>query len=274
MGLTGFGKFGKGFLIAINILFFILGLGLFVLGILMKVNVSAINNDVKPALNGVTVASYKLGNLVDSLAILFIVIGAFILIVSGLGLFGACCKVKCMLVTYAVLVMILFVMKISGIALWFTMRSGFEDVVKEGMLKSLKDNYKTDTIDSSNSVSNAWNYMFMSLQCCGVVDMKTDLGTGTPAWITGGLPSTTQIPRTCCIGADSSNYKTNPKLVTCQPGTADYNMKGCYAALKDEITTYGNIFVGVGITILLIELLAVVFAFVICCQTGDKNHAV
>lgn len=84
----------------------ILGLGLFVLGILMKVNVSAINNDVKPALNGVTVASYKLGNLVDSLAILFIVIGAFILIVSGLGLFGACCEVKCMLVTVSVLIFI------------------------------------------------------------------------------------------------------------------------------------------------------------------------
>lgn len=30
--------------------------------------------------------------------------------------------------------------------------------------------------------------------------------------------------------------------------------KGCYAALKDEITTYGKIFVGVGITVLLIEV--------------------
>lgn len=31
-------------------------------------------------------------------------------------------------------------------------------------------------------------------------------------------------------------------------------LKGCYAALKDEIKTYGNIFVGVGITILLVEV--------------------
>lgn len=64
----------------------------------MKVNVSAINHDVKPALNGMSVTSYKLGDLVDSLALLFILIGAFILIVSGLGLFGACCEVKCMLI--------------------------------------------------------------------------------------------------------------------------------------------------------------------------------
>lgn len=241
----------------------------------MKVNVSAINDDVKPALNGVSVASYKLGDLVDSLAILFIVIGAFILIVSGLGLFGACCEVKCMLVTYAVLVMILFVMKVAAIALWFTMRSGFEDVVKDGMLKSLNDNYKTDTLDSTYPISNSWNYLFLSLQCCGVVDINTDLGTGTPTWVTSSShPTGTKIPKTCCAGVDSSNYKSNPKLATCQPGTSDFNSKGCYAALKDEITTYGKIFVGVGITILLIELLAVVFAFVICCQTGDKNHAV
>lgn len=271
MGLTGCGKFGKGFLIAINILFFILGLGLFVLGILMKVNVSAINHDVKPALNGVSVASYKLGDLVDSLALLFILIGAFILIVSGLGLFGACCEVKCMLITYAVLVMILFVMKTAAIALWFTMKSGFEDVVKDGMVKSLKDNYKKDTLDSNNAISNSWNLMFMSLQCCGVEDMKTDLGA-SPAWASS-LSGGTKIPRTCCIGVDSSNYLSSPPT-TCTQGIADYNMKGCYAALKDEITTYGKIFVGVGITILLIELLAVVFAFMICCQTGDSNHAV
>lgn len=39
----------------------------------------------------------------------------------------------------------------------------FEDVVKDGMLKSLKDNYKKDTLDSNNAISNSWNYMFMSV---------------------------------------------------------------------------------------------------------------
>lgn len=39
----------------------------------------------------------------------------------------------------------------------------FEDVVKEGMLKSLNDNYKKDTLDSNNAISSSWNYMFMSV---------------------------------------------------------------------------------------------------------------
>lgn len=36
-----------------------------------------------------------------------------------------------------------------------------------------------------------------------------------------------------------------------------FSFKGCYAALKDEITTYGKIFIGVGITVMLIEVIAV-----------------
>lgn len=37
----------------------------------------------------------------------------------------------------------------------------FEDVVKDGMLKFFKDNYKKDIFDSNNVIFNLWNYMFM-----------------------------------------------------------------------------------------------------------------
>ncbi|XP_062585812.1 tetraspanin-18B-like [Saccostrea cucullata] len=259
MGLTGCGKFGKGFLIVINIIFFILGLGLLIGGILMKVNVSAINDEVKPALNGITVSSFKLGDLVDNLSILFIVMGVFVLLVAGLGLFGACCEVKCMLVVYAILVLVLFIIKVTAVALWFTMKGEVDKTVKFSLLKSLKDNYKTDLINSSSVVSNAWNYMFMSLDCCGVNNSSDFLGF---SWTHPG--SSTSTPRTCCKNVDSTNY-LRP---ACSSG---YNDKGCYDAIKDDISTYGNVFAGVGITVLFIELLAVIFAFMICCQTGKES---
>ncbi|XP_061165256.1 tetraspanin-18-like [Saccostrea echinata] len=257
MGLTGCGKLGKGFLIVINIIFFLLGLGLLIGGILMKVNVSAINDEVKPALNGISVSSFKLGDLVDNLSILFIVMGAFVLLVAGLGLFGACCEVKCMLAAYAILVLLLFIIKVTAVALWFTMKGEVEDTVKDSLLKSLKENYKTDLINGSNVVSNAWNYMFMSVDCCGVNSSRDFLGF---SW----THSLSSIPRTCCKNVDSATY-LKP---TCTPG---YNEKGCYDTIKDDITTYGNVFAGVGITILFIELLAVVFAIMICCQTGKEG---
>ncbi|XP_062592597.1 tetraspanin-18B-like isoform X1 [Saccostrea cucullata] len=268
MGLTGCGKFGKAFLILINIIFFLLGLGLFILGILMKVNVSAISDEVKPALNAVTVTSFKLGDLVDNLSILFIAIGIFVLIVAGLGLFGACCEVKCMLVTYAILVILLFIMKVTAVALWFTMKGELDDAVQTGMLKSLKASYKDDTINSPSDVSNAWNYMFMSLDCCAVSNSPTDFDN-TP-WDKGSR-SGAKIPRTCCKGVDSSDYSTVSSTSQCVKGISRFNAKGCYEALQDQISTYGNVFIGVGITILLIELLAVVFACMICYQTGKDE---
>lgn len=74
----------------------VLGLGLLVAGILVKIN--ALSSDVTPALNSVEVAGYKLGDLASNLSIVFIVIGVFIVLVSGLGLIGACCEVRWMLV--------------------------------------------------------------------------------------------------------------------------------------------------------------------------------
>lgn len=74
-----------------------------IVGALMKANVKIVTDEVKPALNTVTVSSYKLGDLADNLSVVFIVIGVFIFIVAGLGLFGACCQNRCMLVTVRLL---------------------------------------------------------------------------------------------------------------------------------------------------------------------------
>lgn len=68
----------------------------------MKVGASAISDEVKPALNKISISGFQFGDLVDNLSIVFIVIGAFLLLVAGLGLFGACCEAECMLVTVSV----------------------------------------------------------------------------------------------------------------------------------------------------------------------------
>uniref|UniRef100_A0A8W8KP73 Uncharacterized protein n=1 Tax=Magallana gigas TaxID=29159 RepID=A0A8W8KP73_MAGGI len=77
-----------------------MGLGLAIAGGLALSNLSNINTDhIKPLLDSIKVGSFQVGSMVNSLSILIIVIGVFILVVSGLGLFGACCQNKCMLVT-------------------------------------------------------------------------------------------------------------------------------------------------------------------------------
>lgn len=273
MALGCGGTLGKVFLILINIIFFLLGLGLLIVGALMKANVKIVTDEVKPALNTVTVSSYKLGDLADNLSVVFIVIGVFIFIVAGLGLFGACCQNRCMLVTYAILVLILFIAKIAAIALWFTMQGEVEDKVKSEMLTSLQTYFTDDSVDTGSEVSKSWNYMFMTLDCCAI--NKVTSGTNDfdeSPWCkdTGKSCKDTlaEVPRTCCVDVDASTYAA--ATAPCTTGVSGYNTMGCYDALKAEIDSYSTPVIGVGITILVIELLAVIFAFVICKQTGEE----
>lgn len=273
MALGCGGTLGKVFLILINIIFFLLGLGLLIVGALMKANVKIVTDEVKPALNTVTVSSYKLGDLADNLSVVFIVIGVFIFIVAGLGLFGACCQNRCMLVTYAILVLILFIAKIAAIALWFTMQGEVEDKVKSEMLTSLQTYFTDDSVATGSEVSKSWNYMFMTLDCCAI--NKVTSGTNDfdeSPWCkdTGKSCKDTlaEVPRTCCVNVDASTYTA--ATAACTTGVSGYNTMGCYDALKAEIDSYSTPVIGVGITILVIELLAVIFAFVICKQTGEE----
>lgn len=273
MALGCGGTLGKVFLILINIIFFLLGLGLLIVGALMKANVKIVTDEVKPALNTVTVSSYKLGDLADNLSVVFIVIGVFIFIVAGLGLFGACCQNRCMLVTYAILVLILFIAKIAAIALWFTMQGEVEDKVKSEMLTSLQTYFTDDSVATGSEVSKSWNYMFMTLDCCAI--NKVTSGTNDfdeSPWCkdTGKSCKDTlaEVPRTCCVNVDASTYTA--ATAPCTTGVSGYNTLGCYDALKAEIDSYSTPVIGVGITILVIELLAVIFAFVICKQTGEE----
>lgn len=53
--------------------------------------------------------------------------------------------------------------------------SQVENEVKDKMIASLKNNFKDDTITNSDSISNAWNYMFMTV---GTIYMKLFESTG------------------------------------------------------------------------------------------------
>lgn len=270
------GKVGTVFLVIINIIFFLMGLGMVIAGALALTDVSNINTDhIKPLLDSIPVGSFEAGSLVKNLTTLIIVIGAFILLIAGLGLFGACCQNKYMLVTYAVLVLILLVMKIAVIILWFTMKNTVENEVKDKLFVSLKDNYKEDTLTNSNSISNAWNYMFMTLDCCGVnpvVSTKNDFDSTYWCNVAGScLAAVSNIPKTCCLNVDENTYTTAPIACHSNVDTGTYNTKGCYDALKEKLLSQSPSIIGVMVTVIVIEVLAVIFAFWVCCQVGDKS---
>ncbi|XP_056013275.1 CD63 antigen-like isoform X2 [Ostrea edulis] len=236
MAMDCCGRFGKVFLISINIIFLLLGIGLSITGILARIN--ALPNEILPALDTVQVAGNNMADLFKNISILVAILGACVTLVAGLGLFGACCEVKCLLITYAILVLIFLLMKIAAIVVWF----------------QLKD----------------------ELDCCGVnpVEGSTNDFDLTPWCTTKGTCHRTnaQIPRSCCNGVDETNFTKAPR--SCFFNVSNYHTQGCFERLQELIKTYSTPAIGILFTVVIIMLLAVVCALVLCNQTGSKSNVV
>ncbi|XP_069115213.1 tetraspanin-9-like isoform X3 [Argopecten irradians] len=271
MGLSCSGKLGMVFLIIINIIFMLLGLGLMIPGILVQVNVDIVNEKVMPLLNQLSLGGLTFGNAANGLSVTLIVLGTFILLVAGLGAFGACCKNRCMLVVYAIIVAIFWIAQIVIVILWFVMRDNLESEAKNQLISQLHNNYKNDDL-TTHELSTAWNYLSMELQCCGVnaVTGATNDYDGS-VW-QAGTPSA-QIPKACC-GATVSDYTSYSNAACTDTVTSGFYTKGCYQAIYDKVMAYSNWFIGVGITLLVIEICAIIAACLICKQAGDKDMMV
>ena len=93
----------------------------FVAGLICQFGSSLLESYYKPALDSlesslesqgygdVDFSSFYLSDLIGGLAIFLICLGLFLLIVTVLGCCGACCKVKVMLIVYAIIVIALLV---------------------------------------------------------------------------------------------------------------------------------------------------------------------
>lgn len=268
MTLSWDGRFGKVCLITTNILFTGMGLGLVTVGALALRVISTVNTDkIKPLLNSLSVDSFSVG-VVNSLSIIITVVGVLIFLVAGLGIYGACCQNKYLLVTYVNIVVMLLLTKIVVIAIWVTVQNTMEREIKGKMIEVFNNNFIDDTITSNNSLSNAWNCMFMTLDCCGVNPvLSTTNDFDQTYWCTtsGSCEDTiSQIPRTCCTNVDENTYTSAPNSCYANVDKGTYNTKGCCDVLTDTLQSQSVI--GVIVTTILIEIIAVIFAILIYCQ--------
>ena len=70
-------------------------------GILFKLDTKFIDtSEVTSVLNEVEFnGAIKFGNISQTFPIILIVAGGLVILLAGLGMFGACCKNRCMLIT-------------------------------------------------------------------------------------------------------------------------------------------------------------------------------
>lgn len=219
---------------------FVLGATMFVIGIMaFKPAVDINTGDVRDLLVSITTSSFHVGIIFVFLIVFFTLSGLFLLMAVGYCTYGCCCKSGIDYRIYGFIVLVLSVVTGLIFAASLIVKIVVESKIQERMGESFKDNYVGDTLTSSNSISNAWNYMFMTIDCCGVnsVQSKTNDFDTTPWCTYSGTcqEGNSEIPKTCCLSVDEDTYLLAPNDCYASVTSGTYNTKGCYDALEDKV---------------------------------------
>lgn len=132
------------------------------------------------------------------------------------------------------------------------------------------NHFKADTTTNSNPISNAWNFLFMTvsgvelyhlesilqfetlnfyfyeqlifqigffkLDCCGVnavVSTTNDFDATTWCTTSGSCQATSsQIPKTCCLNVDENTYSSAPTACHASVNSGTYNTKVCTTGIN------------------------------------------
>ncbi|KAK8728693.1 hypothetical protein OTU49_009096, partial [Cherax quadricarinatus] len=179
---------------------------------------------------------------------ILIAVGVLIFVV---GFFGCCGAVKenhCMVVTFAVLLCIIFIMQIGVGLASYVLRSDVENFLHHNMLVSMH-NYT----EERPGIYKTWNVIQHEHACCGTDNYTDWKETRFGEHING-------VPEACCI---QNTDNCGNDVFTKPPSELDYiNKEGCFDKLKgdakENVTILGGVAIGIGF----VQLIGVAFA---CC---------
>lgn len=264
------GKFSRGGLLVINVVFMLLGIGFLVVGIIMQTNNKVLGEEeIIATLNEVELsASVKLGNLASSLSLFVIVLGSFTMFVSLLGCLGAACKNRILLFIFAIVVLMIFIAQLVFVIMWIIQKEQVENFLLDKLTTVLKI---YDGILSTDEKSTGWDYIFIDFECCGVksVSASNDQEFSNSKWWSSR--GSDKVPMSCCNGATKSNYKALSANTACTQALTDHKTTGCYTAFKEWAFEYEIPSIIIGVAILLCEVFAIIFAFILCKKIKKSN---
>lgn len=215
----------KYLLFLFNLLFAISGIVIFTVGILIQ----------KVYFN----YSQFIDEKFFSAPMLLIVVGIIVFVVSFFGCCGAIRESNFMLITFAVLLFIIFLTEVAGGVTGYWMQNDIHDMLQQRMSSSMKDYNKNQEITKS------WDVLQSDLSCCGVESPED--------WEKTVYPNGT-LPHSCC--------PKNPVDDPCTKDVKGASTKGCLDSLQAALQ-HNTILVGAfGVGVALVQLFGVLLA---CC---------
>ncbi|KAM3961804.1 CD63 antigen [Aphomia sociella] len=227
MALGGGMSCVKYLLFLFNLLFAITGLIILIVGIKAEVNSSPYIDLTDE-------------NFYTSAPVVMIIVGIIVFVVAFFGCCGAVKENHCMIITFSVFLLIIFVAELAvGIA-GYVKHKDLENNIMRHLNDTIKD-YPTNA-----DVRRTFDIIQTDLQCCGI--------NGPKDWKNNNIP----IPSTCCDGQEI----TNGTPYNCDSTSPTLHQDGCLQKVVQHLQEIAAVLGGVGLGIAIIQLLGVIFA---CC---------
>ncbi|KAF7288111.1 CD63 antigen-like [Rhynchophorus ferrugineus] len=221
----------KYILFVFNLVFAISGLGIIIAGGLVLSDVSDFKHFTNSDLLGPP--------------IVLIIAGSIVFIIAFLGCFGAIRESYNLLVAFAGLLVLIFILELAvGIAA-AVYKGDFEGTLKKTLHASMA-NYTSNQVEQI-----AWDSLQKKFKCCGI-DKPTD-------WEAPDL-----WPKSCCYeqNLDTLNLDIIQPDKHCKDMNFGDNVysKGCFQKLKDKIENNTKVLIGVGIGIAFVEVIGILLS--------------
>ncbi|XP_071749002.1 uncharacterized protein [Lepeophtheirus salmonis] len=191
------------------------------------------------------------GNSYFAGSFVIIGIGIVILIISFFGCCGMCMENACLMRTLGFLLFLLILTEIGVVVSYLFYKDTFQDVIVENMIGDMDKYNKPDF----EQVTKEWNHLQIDFACCGTNDYKE--------WFNS---SYARIPDSCCKTVSDQCAKD----ITIDSDPSAINTEGCIKEFNRIISDNQSSVIGVGVGLLLFELLGIIIA---CCYGNNFSDS-
>ncbi|XP_057317324.1 CD151 antigen-like [Hydractinia symbiolongicarpus] len=245
----------KYLLFAFNFVFWICGIAVMAVGIYSRIQVGKWDDIIDDS-------------TVPSAANLMIAAGALVMLIGFLGCCGAWKQNKCLLISYAICLILIFVLEIAAGIYAYVKRDDIQKELETGLTKGINTTYSSQDTKADKALREAIDWFQENVECCGAESPKD---WSSSVWGTT-KNNTLWAPESCCAVAGCSKKAMYPNLDDFL-AKANIHKEGCVQKGKDWVKERIGLIGGAGVGIAFIQLLGIIFAILLCRAIGESEMA-
>lgn len=188
-------------------------------------------------------------NTYSATTFLFLSVGVVIILVGFLGCLGALREIRCCLLTFAILLLLIFVMEAASGVLAYMYESAIREELARNLNQTMMVGYSLVP-----AVTQAVDNMQMDFRCCGAAGGEAYVDWAFSQW-KQTRETKNLVPDSCCIspspGCGTSSHPSN------------IYQEGCWESLEQFLKSHLIVIGGVGLGFCCLQIFGIIFA---CCM--------